>query len=103
SGALLTIRAASHSHLVLSHPHGERQQLRDLVSPSPATATGRSPGERLPTMPATLRLHDHNLVHLLHGQQRAVGSTVSWLSAALPAGGRGRRARRRLGWIRRRG
>jgi hypothetical protein len=65
--------AAPHRHLVLGYPDSQRQQLHDLVSPGPATATGRSPGERLPTMPAPLRLHRDDCIHLFDRQQPSEG------------------------------
>ena len=73
----------------------------DAARPGPATGCGL--GKRLPTVPAALRDHRHDLVHLLDRQQRAVGPAVSRLAAALPAGGRRFRARGCLGRIRRRG
>jgi hypothetical protein len=52
---------------------------------------------------SNIRIHHHDFIHLPDRQQRAVGPAVSRLATPRPARERGLRARRRLGWIRRRG
>ena len=86
-------------HLVLGHPHGQRQQLHHLMSPDPATTTASGFGKRLPAVPADLRYDPHDLIHLLDRQQPAERPAVARLATALPAGGRRRRARWSLGRI----
>src|SRR5262249_23505583 len=58
--------------------------------------------KRLLTIPAVLGDDRYHLVHLLDRQQRAVHAAMARLAATLPSRGRSLRARRRLGWIRRR-
>ena len=73
------------------------------MPPDPAPTAGCGLGERLPTVPAALGHHGHDLVHLLDRQQRAAGPAVSRLAAALPAGRRRFRPRWCLGRVRRGG
>jgi hypothetical protein len=69
--------------MATGHPHGERQQLHHLMPPDPATRAAGGFRKRLQTMPAVLRRHCHDLVHLLNRQQGSEGSTVTGLATPL--------------------
>jgi len=56
--------------LVLGHPHCQRQQFHDLVTPRSTPDPSGSFEEWLPTMAALLWHHGHDLVHLFDRQQR---------------------------------
>jgi hypothetical protein len=71
--------------VVLGHSHGKRKQFHHLMPPDPALTAAGGFRKRLPTMPAALRHHHHELVHLLDRQQRAIDPTVSGLAASLAA------------------
>ncbi len=81
SGALPTVQAAAHGHLVLGHPHGQRQQLHHLMPPGPASPAGGELGKRLPTVLAPLRHDGHDLVHLLDRQQGTPGVRAGRLAS----------------------
>jgi len=55
-------------HLILRHPHGQRQQLHHLVPPGSALAVGFAAGKWLLTL-TTLRGNNDDDVHLLDRQQ----------------------------------
>src|SRR5688500_652602 len=70
-------------------------RLHDLMPPHSAAMAAREFRKRLLTMPAALRHHRYDLIHLLDRQERAEGPTMSGLTTALPASGRRFRPRRR--------
>src|SRR5258707_1052273 len=67
----------------LSSHHGPQPGPPLLLPPAPAATGAGGVGKRLLTMPAALRNHGHNLVHLLNWQQGTASPAVSRLAAPL--------------------